>query len=708
MRTEPDGDVAPRRLDRLPSPLPAVRWAAPVVLVVVVQVVLFPMPPAVWFQGFLYGLLGALMAVGLALVFRLNRIVNFAQGDLGSAPTVLAYGLIALSGVNYFLGLATGLVATVVLTAGLEVLVIRRFVRAPRLVLTVATIGLSQALIVGSLLVPRLWGGASIGQAAIAFPWHVRLSLSPVVLTADDLVALVVAPLALGAVALWSKRSELGIAARATGDRRDRAAMLGIPVNRLQTVTWVVAGLLSFLGLFCKAAIVGLPLGPTFSLVALVTALGALALGGFTDLPRVAAAAVAVGTLEQGVSWDEPQRPTLVLAVLAAVVVGGLLVQGVGGDAFAWSGGEGWSLVGAVRSRAGGAARLPEVRATRTVGLVVAAATLATLPVWMGPGNLLEVSTLLVLAVVGCSVVVLTGWSGQVSLGQMSFAAVGGTVGAVALADWHWDLSLALLAGGAAASVAAVVVGLPTLRLDGIVVAVTTLAFALAASSYLLDRAEFSWIPSGQLPTPDLFGVPIASPSGVFLLCLGVGALVVAGMHGLHASRTGRAWRAVAANERAAAGHGIDAGRARLSGFAVSGFIAGLAGCLLVVVNQQYVETPFDVTQSLVVFTATVVGGLGSAGGALIGAALVEGSTLFLPPSWQLFPSAAGVLIVLFAFPGGVAGLCADGWDRLVAVLVRRRETGGGAVGRTGGGGGRSRLPLPAPAARPDEGLVTS
>ncbi len=121
-------------------------------------------------------------------------------------------------------------------------------------------------------------------------------------------------------MALWFRLTDLGIATRATGDRRDRAAMLGIPVNRLQTVTWVVAGVLSFLSVFLKAAIVGLPLDPTFSLTALVTALGALALGGFTDLPVVALAAVAIGTLEQGVAWDQPARPTLVLAVIAAVV----------------------------------------------------------------------------------------------------------------------------------------------------------------------------------------------------------------------------------------------------------------------------------------------------------------------------------------------------------------------------------------------------
>ncbi len=131
------------------------------------------------------------------------------------------------------------------------------------------------------------------------------------------------------------------------------------------------------------------------------------------------------------------------------------------------------------------------------------------------------------LAIVGCSIVVLTGWSGQVSLGQMSFAAVGATVGAVALLDWHWDLSLALLLAGAASAAAAAVVGIPTLRLDGMFAAVTTLAFALAASGYLLVRAEFSWIPQSQIGVPYLFGVSVTSQGSIFELCLGVLVLVL-------------------------------------------------------------------------------------------------------------------------------------------------------------------------------------
>ena len=148
----------------------------------------------------------------------------------------------------------------------------------------------------------------------------------------------------------------------------------------------------------------------------------------------------------------------------------------------------------------------------------------------MGPGELIRTSALVVVAIVGCSIVVLTGWSGQVSLGQMSFAAVGAVIGTVALVDWHWDLSLALLLAGATAAAVAVAVGLPTLRLDGMFAAVTTLAFALAASGYLLVPAEFSWIPQGQIGTPYLFGLSLTSEAAVFELCLGVLVLVLVAM----------------------------------------------------------------------------------------------------------------------------------------------------------------------------------
>jgi branched-chain amino acid transport system permease protein len=645
-----------------------------VAAVLALQLIVFPVPVGVWVQGAVLGLLGSLMAVGLGLTYRLNKVVNFAQGDLGTAPAVLAVGLIAFSGVNYFVGLLTGLVAVVVLTFCAEFAVVRRFRRAPRLVLTVATIGLSQFLVVLSLLIPRIWGQVPISTAVITFPWHHTWHIAPVVFDANDLVAVVVTLACLAGVSVWFTRTDVGIAVQAAGDRRDRAAMLGIPVGRLQSVTWVVAGTLGFISIFFQAAILGLPLDPSFGLTALVTALAALALGNFTELPVIAASAVALGILEQGVAWDEPSNPALGLAVLAGVVFAAILVRQLLARRTDRQAEPTLALAASARDLPESARDLTEIKVGVPAAGLVAFAAVATLPLWMGAGELIRASSLVVLAIVGCSIVVLTGWSGQVSLGQMSFAAVGATVGAVALLDWHWDLSLALLLAGAAAAAVAVVVGIPTLRLDGMFAAVTTLAFALAASGYLLVRAEFSWIPQAQLGVPYLFGFAVTSQTSVFELCLGVLVLVLFALHGLRHSRTGRVLRALPSNPRAASGYGVRVVQAKLTAFALSGFIAGLAGCLLLVVNQSYEEASFLVPASLIVFTSTAVGGLGSALGAVLGAALVEGSTVYLPPSWQLFPSAVGVLLVLILFPRGVAGLAEELRDQVVAALSRRHH----------------------------------
>ena len=179
------------RWDRVAERAPWLRRflavAGPALAILLLQVFFFPLQSqngssgALWgiyLLGIILGLLNALVAVGMALVYRSNRILNFAQGDLGSVPTVLAVNLIVFSSVPYFVGLLTGLVGAVVLGGLVEFLIIRRFFRASRLILTVATIGLSQLLAVCGLLIPRHLGQAAdepADQGAV----HLRLHAEP-------------------------------------------------------------------------------------------------------------------------------------------------------------------------------------------------------------------------------------------------------------------------------------------------------------------------------------------------------------------------------------------------------------------------------------------------------------------------------------------------------------------------------------------------
>jgi branched-chain amino acid transport system permease protein len=158
----------------------------------------------------------------------------------------------------------------------------------------------------------------------------------------------------------------------------------------------------------------------------------------------------------------------------------------------------------------------------------------------------------------------------------MGFAAVGAVAGAVAMIDWHWDLSLALLFAGTAGAVVAFVVGVPTLRLDGVFVAVTTLAFGLAASGYFLDRGIL--VDPGQSPhgVPYLRGGPRLQ-TAVFATCLGIlGTWWWSSLRGLRHSRTGRVLRALPPPTSGRwPATGATSYRAKLTAFAVSGFIAG-------------------------------------------------------------------------------------------------------------------------------------
>ncbi len=647
----------------------------PAVVILAVALVLYPVPAGVTALGLVLGMLGALVALGLALIQRANRILNFAQADLGTLPTTFAYGCIVSSwGLPYLLSFFIGLAGAVVIGALVEFLLIRRFFDASRLVLTVATIGMSQLFIVAALLLPRIWGNQALNTSSISFPGNVELTIGTQLFGADAIAAVAISAAALIALAVFLGRSNIGIAVRASAERSDRAASLGIPVKRINTLVWVIAAVLSYLGVFLRASILGIPMSATFSLTSLIAALCALVLAGAACLPAVALTAVALGILEQGVSWHAADDPTLVYVMYAVVVFVGLVLKRTGRTRAAAEDTSSWHIADDPRPLPGVLRRLGVVITVRWVGIAAGLAMLVFLGLWLGPADQQKAATVACFALITLSIVVLTGWAGQVSLGQMSFAAAGAVAGAVAVSTWNWDLLAALGLAGACGAAAATLVGLPSLRLRGFYLAVATLALALATSGYLLNRSVFSWIPNGRIPRPTLLGtIDLSSEAAMYTVCVMVALLGLIAVHGLRSSHTGRVLRAVRGNEAAAQAYGVRLLSAKLTAFAVSGFLAGIAGCLLTMISQQYSETPFSAPESIGVFTAAVVGGVGSLTGAVIGAIFAKGGTWFLPSSWQLLPSAVGVLAVLLALPGGISELVFRLRDGAAARLAARR-----------------------------------
>lgn len=654
----------------------AARRYGPAAIVLAVGLAAFPMPAGVVVQGLILGLLGAMIAVGMALVYRANRILNFAQGELGTAPVVLSVSLVVYAGWNYFLAVSVGVVASVLLGTIVELAVIRRFFRAPRLILTVATLGLAQFLSLGAVFIPLIWGKRP-ASSQVHFPLTFHLTIEPIVFSADHLVAVIVAPIALLGVAALLRFTDIGVAIRASAESAERAGLLGVPVKRLMTVVWALASLLSFAGVFLQAGIDGLPVITGLNLSVLLAALAALMLGNLVDLPAVAAAAVALGLFAQGVTWNNPRHPELVEPILAAIIVLALLLRKAAATRSEIDQASTWRSSDDVRPIPAELRHLPEVRLVRWGGGGLLLALAAVLPWWLGVGDLIKASAAVAFVIITMSVVVLTGWAGQVSLGQMSFAAFGAAGGAYATQHWNLDLGLTLLASGLLGAVVAVIVGLPALRLRGFFLAVTTLGFALATSAYFLNNEHFSWAPdpNAVVTRPHLFGgIGLASQRRYYYLCLVVLALAVLATRGIRHSRTGRVLVALRENERGVQVFGVDLLRAKLTAFAMSGFLAALGGCLLVHLLGGFSPTTYTADQSFTVFIAAVVGGVGSLPGAALGSLFLNGSQWLLPGTrWQTLASAVGVLLVLMVIPGGLGDVLFRVRDAGLRLVARQR-----------------------------------
>ncbi len=400
-------------------------------------------------------------------------------------------------------------------------------------------------------------------------------------------------------------------------------------------------------------------------------------LGKLTDLPAIAAAAIALGLLEQGVVWANPRNPELVDPILAVVIVVCLLLRKLGTTRAEQDGSSSWAAADEVRPVPRELRSLPEVRAVRWGGGALVVLGLIGLPLVLhGAGDRQKAAAVVIFAIIAISIVMLTGWAGQVSLGQMSLVAFGAATGAYATQHWHLDLALALVLASLVGAVVALLVGLPALRLRGLFLAVTTLAFAMATTSYLLSEKHFGWVPTERVVRPKLFGAfDISSQVTYYELTLACLALVVLAVRGIRHSRTGRVLLALRENERGAQSFGVNVTRAKLTAFALSGAIAAFAGCLLVHLLQAFSIDTYGPGASFVVFTSAVVGGLGSLLGGMLGALYLQGGYWFLPGTrWQQLSTSAGVLLVLMIVPGGLSDLVYRLRDGALRWVATRRD----------------------------------
>ncbi len=691
--------VSARPLDRLRRQLLA--RAEGVVLVAVLPVILLlpgGTPAGVIGLGVVSAASLALQAAGIILVFRSNRFINFAQLQIGAIAATLFTLLVntrpvfrgvssacppclgtvgpGLLQVNYWGSLLVSLLVSVGVSWLLYLLVVRKLERAPRLVLTVGSIFLitvlaaAQRALVNLLTTQdqRTFGGVT---RAAPPPWRLELTIEPARFATADLLTLVVAVLGLGAVALYLARSRLGTAIRATAENPSRAQTLGVDVVAVNGRVWMLVGALSG-----AAALLGAMASPAgdgtapASATSLVRILLVVVIARFTSLPMAGLAALAFGVLSQAVQFSAGST-TVLDGSLVVVISGLLLLQRRASSRSDLDTSSAYLAGRQARPVPDELKDLPAVRTLRRSLRGSLAALLVAAPFVLSPSQTSIVATTATYAIVGLSLLVLTGWAGQVSLGQFGFGAVGAYVAAVS----GLPFLLALLLGALAGAFVAVLVGLPALRLSGLTLAVSTLAFASSVLAVLLNPDQLGRYLPDDLGRPRLLGFDLADQRTYYFVTFAILALCVGGVAGLRRSRTARVLIAARDNEAAAQSFGIGLLRARLNAFAVSGFLAALAGGLFAFQQGGVNANSFSVEASLLLFTFTVIGGLGSLAGPLVGfAALALISLATTSPGITALINGVGGVALLLLAPGGLAQVGFDVRDGLLRRLARRNN----------------------------------
>lgn len=680
----------PDLIRRRPEPL--------VLAAIVLALPLLPkgLPLGIVALGLASGATLALHALGVVLVHRSQRFFSFAQVQIGAVAATLFTTLVnarplirltssvcppcvervtpAVRNANYVAAVVLSLAAAALIGWLVHAGILRRLGQTARLVLTVATIfvvqllgGLQSAIVRYLTTDTQRVGGVALKAAPP--PVSASVSAGPAVLRLPELAAIAAAVLAVVLAGLWLRRTAAGTAVRASSDNGARAQMLGVDVAAVHGRVWAVAGLLSGVAGVLGAMAVGSAGGLTGGSVGLLVRILAVAVvARMTSLPLAAAAAAVLGVVDGAVRWS--LGTGLPVDGALVVVIAGLLLLHTREATRSDEAGADWPAAREPRAVPAVLRAIPSVRSATRTGAALLAVVVVGLPFVLSPSQTDAVAVAALYAIIGLSLLILTGWSGQVSLGQLAFAAVGGWVAA----STGWPLLLALPAGAVAGGLVAVVVGLPALRLRGLYLAVSTLAFGLATSAVLLDPRYLG----GRLkPIEDqsLLGLDLGEARPAYYVATGALVLAALAVRGLRRSRTGRVLIAARDNEPAAQAMGIDLVRARLVAFAASGVLAAGAGVLFAAQQGGVQAESFGPERGIVLFTFTVIGGLGSLAGPLVGFAWY--ALLALTSSTPVLRDLAtggGGLLLLLLLPGGLAqGLFALRDTALARVARRRR-----------------------------------
>jgi ABC-type branched-subunit amino acid transport system ATPase component/branched-subunit amino acid ABC-type transport system permease component len=604
----------------------------------------------------------ALFAQGAVLIYRGSGLVNFAQGSLG---TLTAYiGFIELKserGWATFPAAIVGIASAVVVALIFQSIVLRKLKHAAaivRVISTIALLGLLQSVIT------KRYGAAN--RPVDQYLPNDTFDISGVKVSESRLYIIGITLALTFGLWAWTRYTRVGLAINASAQNERAVETLGWSPDRLSALTWGLGSGLAGLAAVLAAPLTGLSV-VTFTIVVTVAGLGAALLGGFHSFPLTLVGGLVIGlseslgTLYGGDITDffrQDQITGIPRAGAFIVIFGVLVVRGRG-----------------LPLRSHTADRLPKLGTgiINVRALVVAIAIVLLILTQVGKSWDRAAYVSFSAGILILSIVVLTGFAGQLSLGQMSLAGIGALI-AGKFVYGGMPVELAIPLGVILTIPVGVVFALPALRTRGVNLAVVTLGLGFVVSEMVFANASYLGpiIDGGtKIGQIELFGIAIdpgRHPQRYAIVCLIALILVGLMVTNLRRSPTGRRLIAVRTNERAAASLGISVFSVKLYAFGVASGIAALGGILIAFKSLNIQYGGFNVFESINVVGFAVIGGLGfvlagafaapnAIGG--IGTRMTE-DWLNLHNNWDLIFGSAIVMLILIVQQDGIAATAVD------------------------------------------------
>ena len=567
------------------------------------------------FTGLAIGALSALYATGIVVVYTTTGIFNFAQAAIGAFSAFLYWQL----RVDWHWAAIPALIMVVVVVApiigiGLDRLIMRKLEGASLVIQLLVTVGVMYFILTAT---GQIWK-QDRPRKLLAFYGTKNFDVGPVNITYHRAIVLVVA-IAVAVVLRMLFRSRLGVAMRAVVDNRSLAGLTGVSPDVVSAVAWSIGAMLG--------AIAGILIAPELELdpanlnAVLVLAFAAAAFGQLRKLPLTLAGALLIGVGRQFISqflkfpdWGEA-RSALAPVVLLFVVVG--LPQS--------------------RLEVGRITRNLErrERTTKTWEAVVGGGVLLVVfavlsagwlnfGVW-DPGQwnqiaLNRANVALAVAVIGMSLVPLTGWAGQLNFAPMAFAGFGAFLllklaeGGPAKSVSVWWLPLV----GVLCAPLGALVALTAGRLRGLYLALASIAFTQLMALLLFPHAKAGFRSGATFKPFTAFGLNLSGRRAFMFLLLTIFVIFMVGLIALRRTRFGRRWVALNDSEAAAATVGVSVMATKMVVYSVSAAIAGVGGALFATANVTVdgVRT-FTLDSGIPIVLLMAIGGMAIPLGAL-------------------------------------------------------------------------------------------